>query len=260
VCSCLLPSLSFQTSFVASVKLATGEPLGVYRSSGSLPKLPSKITLFTLPMFSPFAPDWHQSGPDFPIIKGPGEECNVRIVGGEFKRRRLKAPEGPKTRPTSDKVREALFDILGGRIDGSGFLDLYAGTGAVGLEALSRGARRAVFVEAGKKAAGVLRENLQALGLEGSGRVLILTAERALRVLREERFDLDLVFCDPPYADPFWPALLASFGEALPLRPGGLLVLEHAMRTPPAVPEGFELVKSYKYGDTGLAVMKKVTR
>lgn len=182
----------------------------------------------------------------------------MRIVGGEFKGRRLKAPEGLKTRPTSDKVREALFDIIGSRIEGCVFLDLFAGTGAVGLEALSRGARKAVLVEAGKKAAGVLRENLRTLGLEGRTRVLILPAEKALRVLREEGGELDLAFCDPPYADPLWPPLLARFGEALPLRPGGLLVLEHAIRTPPAVPEGFERVRSYKYGDTGLAVMKKV--
>lgn len=182
----------------------------------------------------------------------------MRIVGGEFKGRRLKAPRGLKTRPTSEKVREALFDILGGRVEGSVFLDLYAGTGAVGLEALSRGARETVFIEAEGQTVAVLKENLRALGLEERASVLVLPAERALRVLRDGGGELDLAFCDPPYADPLWPDLLAHLGEALPLCSGGLLVLEHAARTVPATPEGFERVRNYKYGDTGLVVMRKV--
>lgn len=184
----------------------------------------------------------------------------MRIVGGEHRGRKLKAPSGRGTRPTSEKVREALFDILAGAVPGSRFLDLYAGTGAVGLEALSRGAAGVVFVEERGKALAALGANTSELGVGDAARTLALPAERALKILRDEGFRADIAFCDPPYSDPAWPALLARFGELLPLRSGGRLALEHEARNPPAVPEGFELVKAYRYGDTGLMIMKRVRR
>jgi 16S rRNA (guanine(966)-N(2))-methyltransferase RsmD len=181
----------------------------------------------------------------------------VRIVSGRFKGRRLKAPGGHATRPTSERVREALFDILGPRVTGAVFLDLYAGTGAVGVEALSRGAERVVFVESKHGAVRNLRENLEALGDPGEARVLAVPVARALRILSEEGAAADLAFCDPPYHDEEWPLLLARFGDLLPLSAGGLLLVEHAFRSPPPEPGGFEFVKAYKYGDTGLTVFEK---
>lgn len=181
----------------------------------------------------------------------------MRIVGGEHGGRKLKAPPGRGTRPTSEKVREALFDILAASVPGSRFLDLYSGTGAVGLEALSRGAAEAVLVESRGRALSALRANVLELGVRGA-RVLPLAAERALGVLRAEGFEADVAFCDPPYSDPAWPGLLSRFGELLPMRPGGRLVVEHEARTAPAVPGGFALVKAYRYGDTGLVVMEKM--
>jgi 16S rRNA (guanine(966)-N(2))-methyltransferase RsmD len=183
----------------------------------------------------------------------------VRIVGGEHRGRKLKAPPGRATRPTSERVREALFDILSASVPGSRFLDLYSGTGAVGLEALSRGAAEAVLVESRARALSVLRANVLELGVRGA-RVLPLPAERALGVLRAEGFTADVAFCDPPYSDAAWPRLLSRFGELLPLRTNGHLVLEHESRTAPPVPEGFEMVKAYRYGDTGLTVMRKVRK
>src|ERR1039457_551638 len=96
----------------------------------------------------------------------------MRVIGGEFRSRRLKTVEGWATRPTPDRLRETLFDVLAGRIEGAVFVDAYAGTGAVGIEALSRGAARCVFVESGRRAVEAIRENLRALGIEGRASVV----------------------------------------------------------------------------------------
>lgn len=118
----------------------------------------------------------------------------MRIIGGEFRSRRLKTPPGEITRPTPDRLRESLFSILQPDLAGITFLDAYAGSGAVGLEALSRGAARCVFIERDRAAAAILRENLKALGVEG--RCQLFTG-KAVDVLKHQR--ADLVFLDPPY-------------------------------------------------------------
>jgi 16S rRNA (guanine966-N2)-methyltransferase len=185
----------------------------------------------------------------------------VRIVGGAFRGRRLKAPAGGATRPTSEKVREALFDILGERIRGALLVDLFAGTGAVGFEAVSRGAARAVLVERRGATLRALRENQESLGLgRDSVRVIAADAAKALAILKAEGEPPAVVFCDPPYSDASWPLLLARMGQALPWEEGGLLVVEHASRNPPACPEGFRLRKAYRYGDTGVTVFERSDR
>ena len=181
----------------------------------------------------------------------------MRIIGGEHRGRRLFAPEGQATRPTSEKVREALFDILGSRVEGAAFCDLYAGTGAVGLEALSRGAASCVFVERQGKALGALRRNVEMLDAGRAARVLAMDAVQALKVMEEEGLRPDLLFCDPPYADVRWPGILAGLGERTILAPRALVFVEHAIKVPPACPEGLQQGRSYKYGDTGLAVFEK---
>ncbi len=179
----------------------------------------------------------------------------MRIVAGAFRGRRIKAPEGLRTRPTSEKVREALFDILGPRLVGCDFLDLYAGTGAVGLEALSRGARGVIFVENGPRVLGVLRSNVEGLGDEAVSRARIVpyAADRALKILAAERFEAITVFCDPPYADARWPSILSGMRRRLAWAPGGLLVVEHSAKRPAVCPEGFEAGRTYRYGDTALS-------
>lgn len=179
----------------------------------------------------------------------------MRIVGGAYRGRRLKAPTGLKTRPTSEKVREALFDILGPRVDRSTFMDVYAGTGAVGIEALSRGASEVVLVESAPGVLGVLRSNIGSLGGEARGRfrVLASSVERAFKVLTESDFRPEIVFCDPPYADKNWPTVLGGIRNSLAWRPGGLLIVEHAYKETPKCPEGFESGKSYRYGDSALS-------
>jgi 16S rRNA (guanine966-N2)-methyltransferase len=174
----------------------------------------------------------------------------MRITGGELGSRALKAPKGTATRPTSDRVREALFSILGGRAAGARVLDLYAGTGALGLEALSRGASGAVFVERSKEALAALEANVRALGVGARARVLAMPVERAARALGAEPFDL--VFADPPYADvKSGIAVRAIEAAAVPrMRPGAVLLLEHASRDPDPSVGGLAREDARTYGDT----------
>jgi len=124
----------------------------------------------------------------------------MRISAGEHRGRKLRSPKGSKTRPTSDLLRQALFNVLGPRIHGASILDLFAGTGAVGLEALSRGAARATFVESDRRAVESLRANLAALQLTSQGRVLAGDVFSRLAGLEERGERFDCVFMDPPYA------------------------------------------------------------
>jgi 16S rRNA (guanine(966)-N(2))-methyltransferase RsmD len=180
----------------------------------------------------------------------------MRITGGEFLNRRLLVPRGAATRPTTDKVRQALFNILGERTAGSRFLDLFAGSGAVGLEALSRGARSAVFVEGARPALEALRMNLRALEAEERGRVLPLDWRAALKRLQAEGAPFDLVFADPPYrmssSRSGENSLFRHFPRAI-LRPGGLLILESFARDQEPAEEGLRLFRRAEYGQTALS-------
>jgi len=157
----------------------------------------------------------------------------MRIISGEAGGRRLRAPRGDATRPTADRVRQALFDVLGDAT-GRDVLDLFAGTGALGLEALSRGARGAVFVEQAPGAVRTLRANVAALGWDARTRVLRLDARRALRLLEREGARFDWIFLDPPYASPLGAAVLGDLGSGALVSAGGLVVCEHDRRRPPA--------------------------
>lgn len=178
----------------------------------------------------------------------------MRVIAGRLGGRSLSAPRGLSTRPTSDRVREALFSILGD-IAGAVVLDLYAGTGALGIEALSRGALRAVFVESARPALAVLRQNLADLGLMGAATVLALPVERARdRILAEGPFDL--VLADPPYALVAEAAAsLARLAAAGPrfLKPAGSIVLEHAGRDAPPEVDGLVRAGARSYGEASLA-------
>jgi len=170
----------------------------------------------------------------------------MRVIAGRYKGRRLAAPAGPDTRPTSDRTREALFSVLGSRVEGARVLDLFAGSGALGIEALSRGASEATFVETSPAALRSLRANLEPLDAaaethRSDARRFLGTASRAAR-------QYDLVFLDPPYR------LAASLGsvlsEALPavLAPGAVVVSESDRRSPLAL--DLPLLDERRYGDT----------
>jgi aspartate aminotransferase len=182
----------------------------------------------------------------------------MRIVSGIYRGRRLAAPRGEKTRPTSDRVREALFSILFD-VTGLSVLDLYAGTGALGIEALSRGASNAVFVESGREAMQAIEKNFASLSIERTHAVLLpLKVERAIEKLKKEQRRFDLIFADPPYADAarVLPELLANVDALLTDR--GIAVLEHASKSePPAAPVGFVLTRTKRYGETSLAFYER---
>ncbi|WP_437966849.1 16S rRNA (guanine(966)-N(2))-methyltransferase RsmD [Sorangium sp. So ce260] len=177
----------------------------------------------------------------------------MRVIAGRLGGRRLAAPRGEGTRPTADRVREALFSSLGD-VTGALVCDIYAGTGALGIEALSRGARRAVFVESGRPALATLRENLAALGLAEATRVVPLPVERALDLLRDEG-PFDLALLDPPYAALARAAAAAArlAGPLGLLAPAGRLVLEHARRDPSPEIAGLTCAAVRTYGDTAVS-------
>ena len=177
----------------------------------------------------------------------------LRVIGGDRKGLVLASPRGLALRPTSARVREALFDILGGDVAGARFLDLFAGTGAVGIEALSRGAARCFFVEKDRATAAMVRRNLEAGGFGSRGAVMVGSLPAALsRLPRGEEFDL--VFIDPPYEGPLGEETLESLGRAGNLSSPLRVVLEHRkFREPPASPGCFRLRRSVRYGDTVLS-------
>jgi len=170
----------------------------------------------------------------------------MRVIGGEFRSRRLQSMPGMDVRPTPDKIREALFNIIAPEIEDAVFVDAYAGTGAVGIEALSRGARHAVFIEKDRATVQLIKDNLASLGAESRARVMQGNAALLLGGI-----EADIVFVDPPYAkEREYRAAL----EALESKPPALAIVQHATR--------FELADDYgplhrtrvaKYGDNTLS-------
>ena len=170
----------------------------------------------------------------------------MRVIAGELRSRRLKGVPGLETRPTPDRLRETLFDILAPHIAGATFVDAYAGTGAVGIEALSRGARHAYFLERNRAALAVLRENLAALGLEARSTVV---AGRASVTLAQCR--ADLVFLDPPYDQQR--EYTASL-EVLAETPPRLVVVQHSVRFEPGARHGsLHEIRLVRQGDNALS-------
>jgi len=182
----------------------------------------------------------------------------VRIVGGEHRGRRLVAPSSAATRPTSDRVRETLFDILAHRygdpVRDARVLDLFAGTGALGLEALSRGASYCLFVEDASAARGTIRANVEALGLTGRTRIFRRDATRLGDVGNMKFFGL--AFTDPPYGRGLGEAALASALAGGWLEPGAVCVLEEAASANVDLPPGVESLDERTVGDTKLVICR----
>ena len=178
----------------------------------------------------------------------------MRVIGVVDRGRTLAAPRGRGTRPTADRVREALFDILGPRIIGTRVLDLFAGTGAVGIEALSRGAAYAVFVESDREALRALRRNLATLALPGTrARIVAGDARDALVAVARSEPAFDLVFLDPPYAGGLLSPALAVLAASPLARPGADVVVQHRVTTPvPTIPGLSPGREPRQYGETAL--------
>ncbi|HET6372047.1 MAG TPA: 16S rRNA (guanine(966)-N(2))-methyltransferase RsmD [Candidatus Polarisedimenticolia bacterium] len=175
----------------------------------------------------------------------------IRVIGGQFRGRRLQTLSGITLRPTSDRVREALFDILGQKVVGAAWLDAYAGTGAVGIEALSRGAAKVVFVEKDPEAVDLLRRNLRYVG-EAPYEVIPADLVVAIGMLANRGLGFDIIFLDPPYAGGELDRALRLVSTTMVLKPGGLLVAEHGARTTPPSPERLSAVRTVSYGSSSL--------
>lgn len=179
----------------------------------------------------------------------------LRVSTGSVRGRRLRTPRGLLTRPTSGKVRKALFDILGERIGDAVFLDLFSGTGGVGIEAVSRGASRAVLVERDPAALSVLRRNVGDCGMSPQIEILPSDVDRMIKDLTARRFRADIVYCDPPYAYRAMKKLLKRLGRGDIIRPTGVLIIEHDRKSDPGELIGtLRRHRRYTYGSTQLSV------
>jgi 16S rRNA (guanine(966)-N(2))-methyltransferase RsmD len=179
----------------------------------------------------------------------------MRIISGKYKGRTIKMPKG--IRPTQDKVRKALFDILGD-IKGLSFLELFAGSGAVGIEALSRGAKEIVFIEKDKRCAKKIKENLSSLSLL-SYRIIEFDTSKVIRHLNQNGKQFDIIFLDPPYYGDLSKKTLQTLGAYDILAPNGFIIVQHFKKD--ILPErigNLIILRQAEYGDTLLSFYRKV--
>lgn len=183
----------------------------------------------------------------------------MRIIAGRYRSRRLTAPAGVQTRPTSDRLRETLFNVLGDSVEGSVWLDLFAGSGAVGIEALSRGARTVYFVESSSRAARAIRANLASLGIKDGCEVIEREVGSALRLLESRPTACDFCFLDPPYRkQEDYSQVLAFLSQSPMLKPGSLVIAEHDKHFDPGDGVGaLERYRKLRQGDAVLSFYRR---
>jgi len=182
----------------------------------------------------------------------------MKISGGILKGRKVKfAPYQKPLRPTTSKVREALFDILGQKIKGARFLDLYAGTGAVGFEALSRGAAETVFVETSKRYTTNIIYLVKKFGFSERASIITKKVLQFIELVKRSRQTFDIIFLDPPYHTDEIIDALSAIGKSHILRQDGIVIAEHFTKRQLSERfDGLKKVKDYKYGDSGLSLYK----
>jgi 16S rRNA (guanine966-N2)-methyltransferase len=185
----------------------------------------------------------------------------MRVIAGEAHGRRLKAPRGLKTRPTSARARESIFSRLAVRLDFDNVrvLDIFAGSGSLGIESLSRGAASVVFVDSSREAASAMRSNLGALGLAGRARIMIIDVNRALAELAAGREQFDLIFVDAPYKNDISAAILDALDKLDLIAAGGWIVIEQSRRAPgpPLAPNAIEQINAPILGDHRIAFYRR---
>ena len=177
----------------------------------------------------------------------------MRVIAGIYKGRRLKTLEGMNVRPTSDRLRETLFNVLALQIEGARFIDICAGTGAVGIEAKSRGAASVTFIEASRKAAAIIEENLRYLGITDGVRVINRDALAALKKLAQGEMQFDLCYFDPPYESEIHSPVLWQIVKHNLLAEGGIVIVEHRRRLP--LSPSYDQLRPYReivQGETSL--------
>lgn len=185
--------------------------------------------------------------------------AGIRISGGVVKGKRIKYRKaysrGDRLRPTSSKVREAIFDILRERIIGSTFVDLYAGSGSVGIEALSRGAGQVIFVETNLLRIKVIEQLVSEFGFKDRARIIRASAYNFIEKEGRQGNSYDIIFLDPPYQSEELMKVLPLIGKTGVIKPDGTVIAEHfSKKALPEEIEGLRIVKSYRYGDTALSI------
>lgn len=180
----------------------------------------------------------------------------MRVIAGSAKGRHLKSVIGKNTRPTTDKVKEALFSMIQSYLDGGIVLDLYAGTGGLGIEALSRGMTQAIFVDRDKNSIAIVKENIKICGFENLTETYINDANRALKTLGKRGMRFDLIFLDPPYNKENYLELISFISENKLISDNGIIVVEHDVNyCLPDNIENFIIVKHSKYGSIGITIL-----
>jgi 16S rRNA (guanine966-N2)-methyltransferase len=189
------------------------------------------------------------------VASGSWQVQTMRVIAGKYRSRQLRSLHGLDVRPTSDRLRETLFNVLAPQIEESVWLDLYAGTGAVGIEALSRGARTVYFVESSHKAAEVIRQNLRSLEIDEGFEVLERDAEQTLRLLDSQAVSCDICFLDPPYRmQQAYADVLGFLGQSRLLKPSSVVVAEHDKHFDPGGKFGaLERYRELRQGDAVLS-------
>lgn len=152
----------------------------------------------------------------------------MRVVAGSVKNKKLKTKEGKETRPTLERVKEAIFSIIGDEVVDSRFLDLYAGTGSIAIEALSRGAKRAILIEQDKTALRIIIENINNCGFENISRAYKNDVNRAIEILQKKSELFDIVFLDPPYKENISEGTIKKLSECSILKEDGMIISEHS--------------------------------
>ena len=181
----------------------------------------------------------------------------MRVIAGTARRTVLTAPSGTDTRPTSDRAKEGLFNIIGPLIVGARFLDLFSGSGAIGIEALSRGASEAVFAEQAKPALEALRKNLASVKKEAAGRIIPAAALNAIGQLEREGREFDIVFMDPPYDKGLIEGTISGLLNSSVLTKDGLVIAETETGLPLPQADGFTLERQRDYGRTRFLFYRK---
>jgi 16S rRNA (guanine(966)-N(2))-methyltransferase RsmD len=183
----------------------------------------------------------------------------MRIVAGLAKGRKIEAPKGMDVRPTTDRVREALFSSIAFRLENARVLDLFAGTGALGIEALSRGAASCVFVDGARKSIEIIRQNIAACGFDSQSKVIERDALIALHQLKSKEHLFDIVFLDPPYQGPMLERALHALDKDAFLATDALIVAEHPAEKPPSMPGGLSITSTKRYGNTVLSFVQRIS-
>ncbi len=178
----------------------------------------------------------------------------MRVISGLYKGRKLHGPRGLDLRPTGDRLKETVFNILGPGLQGSVFVDAFSGTGSIGIEALSRGAKEVVFIESGKEGVSLIRQNLQLCGVTAGFRLLAQDIFSAFRALGREGFSGDTVYLDPPYDWQPYKDLIDTLAAVSIVGPASRVILEHHRKS--SIPEtgtGYRLMRQVRQGDSCLS-------